>query len=117
MPDGLPTSAVWPTIAAPWPSALLVQLVQVASSGPGIAVPSCWLPVRISCWFGVSPRPLIGLPFSSSAVSLLTLFLSLCRSATLAAISTPLAFDHGPLPIRSLALTPPWPCVQRYACH
>src|SRR6187549_890947 len=33
----------------------------------------------------------------------------------LLAMTKPLAFFHGPLPIRSLALTPPAPCVDRYA--
>src|SRR5215510_9993484 len=48
----------------------------------------------------------------------MTLLLSLCRSATLVAITVPLAFCHGPLPMRSRALTGP-PCapwlVLRYA--
>src|SRR5262249_36769861 len=101
------------TTALPCPSVLLVQLLQVASSGPGTAVPSCWVPVSMSCWLGVSPRPLTALPFSSSPVSLLILLLLLCRSAPLAAICTFLALNHGPLPIRSLALTPPGPCVER----
>src|SRR5450759_3302654 len=71
----------------------------------------------MSCWLGVSPRPLTVIPFSSSPLSVLILLLLLCRSATLDAICTPLALNQGPLPIRSLALTPPGPCVERYACH
>ena len=41
------------------------------------------------------------------------LLLSLCRSATLAAICTPLALNHGPRPIRSFALTGVETCVDR----
>jgi hypothetical protein len=47
----------------------LVQLPQVVSTAPAIAVPSGCEPVRMSCWFGVSPRPLTTSPFSVSAVS------------------------------------------------
>ena len=53
-------------------------------------------PVRMSCWFGVSPRPLSTSPFSVSEFSFDSLLLSLCRSATLAATCTPLALNHGP---------------------
>ena len=63
-------------------------------------------PVRMSCWFGVSPRPLFTVPFSVSEFSLPTLVAaSLWRSATFCAISTPLALYQGPLPMRSLAFT------------
>jgi hypothetical protein len=75
-------------------------------------------PVRISCWFGWSPRPLIGWPFSSSAVSLVTLALPEWSSATLFATTTPFALRHGPLPMRSRALVPASPpgwVVLRYA--
>ena len=53
-------------------------------------------PVRMSCWFGLSPRPLTTSPFSVSEFSFDSLLLSLCRSATLAATCTPLALNHGP---------------------
>src|SRR6185436_2615889 len=75
-------------------------------------------PVRMSCSFGVSPRPLTISPFSVSAVSLLILPLPECSSATLLATTTPLALRHGPLPMRSRALTPaspPGAVVLRYA--
>ena len=68
-------------------------------------MPSRFDPVRMSCWFGLSPRPLTTVPFSVSCVSLVRLFLSEWRSATLAATWTPLALNHGPAPMRSLALT------------
>ena len=42
---------------------------------------------------------------SVSDPSLPVLAASLCSSATLAAICSPLALSHGPGPIRSLALT------------
>ena len=82
------------------------------------AVPSGCVPVRMSCSFGVSPRPLTTAPFSVSAVCLLRLLLAPCRSATSLAMTSPLAFFHGPLPMRSLALTAgadPDACVLRYA--
>src|SRR5215470_19549259 len=68
----------------------------------------------MSCMLGVSPRPLTVAPFSVSAVCLLMLFLP-WSSATSLAIISPLAFFHGPLPIRSRALTASAPCVLRYA--
>src|SRR5258706_599622 len=75
-------------------------------------------PVRMSCSFGLSPRPLIGSPFSESAVSFVMFALSECSSATFFATTTPLALRHGPLPTRSRALTPASPPgseVLRYA--
>src|SRR5262245_14701884 len=57
-------------------------------------------------------------PFSESAVALVMLLPALCRSETSLATTSPLAFFHGPLPMRSLALTAGWPsaaCVDRYA--
>src|SRR5262245_19416090 len=105
----------WPTIAVPWP--LCVQLPQVWSSPGGKARPSGVEPVRMSCRFGVSPRPLITSPFSLSAVCLLILLFP-CSSSTSLAITTPVAFCHGPRPMRSRALTagaPPEACVLRYA--
>ena len=82
-----------------------VQLLQVRLRLPANALPSMSEPVSMSCMLGVSPRILIGSPFSSSAVALLILLLALCRSSTLVAMTAPLAFCHGPLPIRSRALT------------
>jgi len=76
----------WPTIALP-SAALLVQLPQVVSPSPGASVPSSAEPVRMSCMFGVSPRPFTVPPFSVRAVCLFTLLLSPWRSATLLAIS------------------------------
>src|SRR6185369_15712213 len=70
----------------------------------------------MSCLFGVSPRPLLTAPFSVSAVCLVRLLVP-CSSATSLAITSPFAFFHGPLPMRSRALTAPCPCVLRYACH
>jgi hypothetical protein len=52
----------------------------------------------MSCRFGVSPRPVICSPFSLSEFCLLSLLLGLCRSATLIATATPLAFCQGPGP-------------------
>ena len=54
--------------------------------------------------FGVSPRPLTTSPFSVSAVCLLRLFAP-CSSVTFWATTTPLALRHGPVPMRSRALT------------
>src|SRR5437867_1938107 len=94
----------------------IFQLPHVRSSPAAKAVPSGWEPVRMSCMFGVSPRPLTFSPFSVSAVSLVRLFLP-WSSATSFAMTAPLAFCQGPLPMRSRALTAPGPCVLRYACH
>src|SRR5439155_12314385 len=91
---------------------------QVRSSPAGSARPSGCEPVKMSWRLGVSPRPFTDSPFSLSAVGLLILLPALCRSSTLWAIASPLAFCHGPRPIRSRALmagAPPAPCVLRYA--
>src|SRR5688572_12253932 len=69
----------------------------------------------MSCRFA-APCELIGRPCSSSAVSLLMLALSECRSSTFDAIGVPLALYQGPLPIRSRALTSGIE-VLRYARH
>src|SRR5688572_1381076 len=71
----------------------------------------------MSCRLGVSPRPFTTSPFSFSEFCLPRVLPSLCRSATLSATLTPLALCHGPLPMRSRALTPPDPVVLRYARH
>ncbi len=92
---------------------LLVQLLQVRSSPAGKARPSVVEPVRMSWRFGVSPRPLITSPFSLRLVCLVMLLASLCRSSTLFATTAPLAFFHGPLPMRSRAFTALAPCVLR----
>src|SRR5215204_2706560 len=100
------------------PSPLLAQLPQVVSPPAVEYMPFGSEPVRMSCSFGVSPRPLTGSPFSVSAVCLVMLAASECRSAALLATTAPLAFCHGPLPMRSRALTPaspPGAVVLRYA--
>src|SRR6267378_5291542 len=99
---GIPMRSECPTIAEPW--VLLVQFLQVRSSPAAKAVPSGCDPVSTSWRFGLSPMPLLTSPFSVSAVCLLIL-LPLCSSATSFAITTPLEFCHGPLPIRSRAFT------------
>src|SRR5262249_54484835 len=48
------------------------------------------------------------------SLSLVRLFVP-CSSTTSFAMTTPLAFTHGPDPMRSRALTAPGPCVLRYA--
>src|SRR3954466_7136342 len=109
-----PCRSAWPTTAAP--CVLDVQFLQVLSSPAGKAVPSACDPVRMSCRFVVSPRPLMTSPFSLSAVCLVRLLAAPCRSATSLAITAPLAFCHGPLPMRSRALTAGLPsaaCVER----
>src|SRR4030095_1008481 len=109
-----PMRSEWPTIAAP--CVLLVQFLQVRSSLPAKAVPSGCDPVRTSWRFGVSAAPLMTSPLSERAVCLERLLPALCRSATSLATTTPLAFCHGPLPMRSFALTAGWPsaaCAER----
>src|SRR5580704_10417505 len=110
-----PMRSECPIIAAP--CVLLVQFLHVRSSPAENAVPSGCDPVSTSWRFGVSPRPLMTSPFSLSAVCFVRL-LAPCSSATSLAITTPLEFCHGPLPIRSRALTAGLPsaaCVDRYA--
>src|SRR5688500_18708962 len=106
--DELPPPArSWcPTIALPAP--LLVQLLHVVFAALPSSVRPCESdPVRMSCWFGVSPRPFTGSPFSLSANSLLMLLRSRCRSPcrslTFLAISAPFALYQGPVPMRSRA--------------
>src|SRR3954469_24681919 len=109
-----PIRSICPSIAAP--CVLLDQFLQVRSSPAAKAVPSACEPVSTSCRFGVSPRPLMTSPFSESAVCLERLLLAPCRSATSLATTTPLAFFHGPLPMRSFALIAGLPsaaCVER----
>src|SRR5262249_57390855 len=113
-----PERSWWPTIAEPSP--LFVQLPQVVSSRAVEYMPCGSEPVRMSWVFTASPRPGTVSPFSVSAVCLLTLLLAECRSSTLLAIVTPLALIHGPLPMRSRALTPaspPGAVVLREACQ
>src|SRR4051812_5255301 len=97
-----PIRSICPSIAAP--CVLLDQFLQVRSSPAAKAVPSACEPVSTSCRFGVSPRPLMTSPFSESAVCLVRPLVP-CSSATSLATTTPLEFFHGPLPIRSRALT------------
>src|SRR5207247_1722471 len=91
-------------------------LPHVLSSLPENAVPSGFEPVRMSCLF--IPSSLVGTisPFSVSAVCLFRLLVA-CSSVTSFAMTTPLAFCHGPFPMRSRALTACAPCVLRYAFH
>src|SRR6478672_494793 len=98
-----PLRSKCPTIAAPCVE--LVQFLQVRSSPAAKAVPSACEPVSTSWRFGVSPAPLMTSPFSESAVCLVRLLPALWRSATSLAITTPLEFCHGPLPMRSRAFT------------
>src|SRR5882672_9324986 len=84
------------------------------------ALPLPCEPVSMSCVFGLSPRPLTTAPFSVNELSLPSLLLAPCKSSTLAATCTPFALNHGPLPIRSRALTAGWPFAAlalRYACQ
>src|SRR5258705_7137875 len=108
-----PRRSECPTIAAPCVE--LVQFLQVRSSPAANAVPSGCDPVSTSCRLGVSPRPLMTSPFSLKALCLVRP-LALCSSATSLATTTPLAFFHGPLPMRSRAFTAGLPsaaCVER----
>src|SRR5215210_957637 len=103
-----PERSWWPSIALP--AALLDQLLHVVFAAlPSSTRPNESEPVRMSCWFGLSPRPFTGVPFSLSANSLLielrSRCTSPCRSATFHAMSAPFALYHGPLPTRSRAFT------------
>src|SRR3954471_7997732 len=100
------------------PSPLFVQFPQVVSPPAVENMPVGSEPVRMSCIFTLSPRPLTISPFSVKAVSLVMLAFSECRSSTLLPTITPLALCHGPLPMRSRALmpaSPPGIVVLRYA--
>src|SRR5882724_6040303 len=111
-----PCRSWWPTIAEPSP--LLVQLPQVVSPPAVEKYPPASEPVRMSCSFGVSPRPFTISPFSVKAVCLSRVLCPECRSSTLFPTTTPLAFCHGPLPMRLRASTPwspPGKLVLRYA--
>ena len=91
------------------PSPLFVQFPQVVSPPAVENMPCGSEPVSTSCMLTASPRPLTVSPFSVSAVCLVILFASEWRSSTLFATTTPLTFCHGPLPMRSRALTPAAP--------
>src|SRR3989441_12492855 len=113
-----PARSWWPTIAEPSP--LFVQLPHVVSPPAVETFPAGSEPVRMSCMFTASPRPLTTSPFSVSAVCLLMLLPAECRSSTLLATVTSLALRHGPLPMRSRAFTPASPpgnVVLKYACQ
>ena len=78
------------------------------------ARPSGCEPVRMSCWFGMSPTPLTMPFFSVSDICLpnaTPIRASLMSSpwiwATPRPTSWPFALYHGPLPMRSRALTAP----------
>ena len=72
---------------------------------PAIAVPSGCEPVRMSCMFGVSPRPLTTSPFSVSAVCLVRLLAPCSSVDVLARRRRPWRSATGPVPMRSRALT------------
>src|SRR5207244_10770363 len=111
-----PVRSWCPTTAEP--PALFVHFPHVVSPPAVEKFPAGSEPVRMSCMFTASPRPLTASPFSVSAVCLLMLLLEECRSSTLLATVTPLALRHGPLPMRSRAFTPASPAgnvVLRYA--
>src|SRR5262245_65791030 len=91
------------------PSPLLVQFPQVVSPPAVENIPIGSEPVRMSCIFTLSPRPLTISPFSVRAVSLVMLAFSECRSSTLLPTTIPLAFYHGPLPIRFRDSMPAYP--------
>src|SRR5262245_55108297 len=100
------------------PSPLLVQFPQVVSPPAVENIPIGSEPVRMSCIFTLSPRPLTVSPFSVRAVSLVMLTFSECRSSALLPTITPLTLCHGPMPMRSRALmpaSPPGIVVLRYA--
>src|SRR5258708_12544742 len=102
-----PVRSWWPTIAEPSP--LLLQLPQVVSPPAVEKRPEGSEPVRMSCSFGVSPRPLIGSPFSVGPVCFVMFALSECRSPTFFATPTPLPLPHHPLPTPSPPPPPPSP--------
>src|ERR1700722_10935276 len=113
-----PRRSTWPSMALPNP--LLVQLLQVMLRLPGNALPSAVDPVRMSCQFGLKPKPAIIAPRSVSEVDAPSRTLPLCRSSTFCATTSPLKFCHGPLPMRSRALTGTLggtELVLRYARH
>src|SRR5262249_47772064 len=100
------------------PSPLFVQLPQVVSPPAVEYMPCGSEPVRMSCVLTGSPLPLMTSPCSVNGFCFVTLAEAECRSSTLLATTTPLAFCHGPLPIRSRAFTPaspPGSVVLRYA--
>ena len=87
------------------PAPLCVQPPQVVSVAEVSRRPSAVEPVSMSCMLTASPRPLTTSPFSVSEFCLLSWLPALCRLSTLVATTTPLAFCHGPRPMRSRALT------------
>jgi len=94
-----------------------VQLPHVVSPPAVEKFPDGSEPVRTSVHVTGSPRPLTTSPFRIRAVCLLTLLCSECRSFTLFATTTPLAFCHGPFPIaiaRGLRPRRPRQCRAKY---
>src|SRR3954470_23863040 len=78
----------------------------------------------MSCWLGVSPTPLTTPPFSVSDSCLPSALprracsmVSPWSSPRFCATRCPRWLYHGPLPMRSRALTALAPWVLRYACH
>src|SRR5260221_8483512 len=100
--EGVPVRSACPSIAEP--CVLLVQFLQVLSSPAGNAVPSARDPVSTSWRFGASPHPVLASPLSVSAVFFVEVVLP-GGSAASFALTTPLAFCQGPLPLRSRAFT------------
>src|SRR6202012_2626655 len=113
-----PLRSMWPSMALPyW---LVVYLFHVRFILVSKARPSAVEPVMASCQFGVMPKPEILAPRSVSAVSWVSLLLGPWRSSTFCAMTSPLKFCQGPLPIRSRALitlTAPLGVELRYARH
>ena len=72
-------------------------------------------------WWNFDTKSLCGLEVNHRSVSevcMLSLLLSLCRSSTFCATTSPLKFCQGPGPTRSRAFTAALPsaaCVLRYA--
>ena len=113
-----PCGSKWPTVARA--AALFVRWLHVTCPAAGVSEPSDWDPVRTSGRVGVSPRPFTVSAFAVRMLCLVRVAPSPCSWATLWAIRTPFALYHGPVPIRSRALTASCPvtaAVLRYACQ
>lgn len=80
------------------------ELVQSPQELPD-KLPSRPEPVRMSCLLGLSPRPLMTSPASLKEFFLLSALSSEYRLSMLSATLTLFAFNYGPLPMRSRALS------------
>jgi len=98
-----PMRSIWPRIAEPW--VLLVQLLQVLSRRPQRRLPS-WLRAgeRVGDGSALSPRPLMTSPLLAQR-ALLGQCVAPANQQHPWRPPHPLAFCHGPLPMRSRALT------------